>query len=494
METFIQDLGSFLPGALAALGVLIGGWIVALIVRRVVRSLLERSGADRRLGPILGEDEDRINLAHWVSRIVYYVIMLFVVVAVLNVLNLGTVAAPFTQLLETLTGYLSQLLGAGALLVVAWILASLVRFVITRVFTTLKLDERLSSQADIEAGDQAAMSNTIANVAYWLIFLLFLPAIVGALGLEGLLEPMRNMVDEILGVLPDIIGAGVILFIGWLVARIVRQITTNLLSGVGVDRWAESAGVSTALGGQTISQIIGTVVYVLVLIPVLIAAVNALGIEAIANPASAMLTSLLTALPAIFGALLLVGVAYFVARVVGGFVANVLAGIGFNSVLSWIGLGGSMAEGRQTPSQIVGYLTTLAIMLFAVIEAANLLGFTILSELVSQFLVASSGVLLALVVFGLGLYLAGLADRVVRSAAGAQANLLAPAARIAVIIFAGALALRQTGIAEDIVNLAFGLIVGSIAVAAALAFGLGGRDIAGEQLSRWLSRRGGSGS
>jgi hypothetical protein len=98
-------------------------------------------------------------------------------------------------------------------------------------------------------------------------------------------------------------------------------------------------------------------------------------------------------------------------------------------------------------------------------------------------------VVLGLVIFGLGLYLAGLADRVIRSAGGAQANLLASVARVAIIIFVGALALRQTGIAEDIVNLAFGLVIGAIAVAAALAFGLGSKEIAAGEVERWLQSR-----
>jgi cytochrome bd-type quinol oxidase subunit 2 len=127
-------------------------------------------------------------------------------------------------------------------------------------------------------------------------------------------------------------------------------------------------------------------------------------------------------------------------------------------------------------------------MLFAVIESANLLGFSILAQLVSEFLVAAGGVLLGLFIFGLGLYLAGLADRVVRDTAGSQAQLLAPISRVAIIVFAGALALRQTGIAQDIVNMAFGIVLGTIAVAAALAFGLGSRDIAARELEGWLKK------
>jgi hypothetical protein len=280
-----------------------------------------------------------------------------------------------------------------------------------------------------------------------------------------------------------------ILLLGWLGARIVRQIVANLLAGLGVDQLGEQTGVAAALGQQKISQVIATIVYVLILIPVVIGALNTLGAEAISAPAARMLTTLLNALPAIFGALLLLGISYFVARIVGTFVTNVLTGIGFDKVLTWIGLSTATKEEQQTPSQIVGYLTTVGIMLFAIIEAANLLGFTFLAILFSDLLVAASGVLLGLVVFGLGLYLANLAARVIRSAGGSQANLLAPAARVAIIVFSSALALRQTGIAEDIVNLAFGLVIGAIAVAAALAFGLGSREIAAGEVKRWLQSR-----
>ena len=244
--------------------------------------------------------------------------------------------------------------------------------------------------------------------------------------------------------------------------------------------------MAAALGEQKLSGILGTVVYVLILIPVVIAALNALEIEAVSGPASQMLGSVLQAVPAIFGALLLIGVAYFVARVVGSFVTNVLTGVGFNRVLTWIGLGSEMAEEGQTPSQVAGYLATLAIMLFAVIEAAELLGFAVLADLVSQFLVAAGGVVTGIVIFGLGLYGARIADRVIRGTGGSQAQILAPVARVSIIVFSGALALRQTGIAEDIVNLAFGIVLGTVAVAAALAFGLGSRDAAAKEVERWL--------
>ena len=92
---------------------------------------------------------------------------------------------------------------------------------------------------------------------------------------------------------------------------------------------------------------------------------------------------------------------------------------------------------------------------------------------------------IGLVILGLGLYLANLAATTIRVSGSGQSTVLATAARAAILILAGAMALRQMNVAEDIINLAFGLLLGAVAVAAAVAFGIGGRDLARQQLERW---------
>jgi hypothetical protein len=492
VSEFFQDvlatLTEALPNILIALGVLIGGWLLALLGRALTRAALTRTGIDRRIANLFGATErtSAVRVASWTSRIVYYLILLFFLVAILNVLQLGAAAEPISAVLKEILGFLPLLLSAAALLLVAWIVATVVRFIITRGLRAVRLDDWLTKQADVDTSGQASISAMLGNVAYWLVFLLFLPAVLAALNVQGLTDPVEGVVNEILGALPSLLGAAVILVLGWIAARVVRQIATNLLAGAGLDRLGERTGVSEALGDQKLSSVVGVIVYVLILIPVVIAALDALQIEAISGPASEILTTILTAIPAVFAAMLLIGIAYFVARWVGGFVSNVLTGVGFDNVLGWIGLGGEMGRDGQTPSQVVGYLATLAIMLFAVIEAADLLGFTFIADLISQFLAAVGGLVAGVVIFGLGLYFARIAERVIRGAGGSQAHLLAPVARVAIIVFTGALALRQTGIAEDIVNLAFGILLGTVAVAAALAFGLGARDVAARELEGWL--------
>lgn len=490
MQQFLQQLSETVGGTtgnlIIALVILIVGWLVALIAAGVARGAFNRTGLSERVSGWMGGGATSSEISQWLGRSVFWIIMLLVLIAFFDRLQLTAVTEPINALLVRIFAFAPQILGAAILLLLAWIIASVIRFAISRVFKATNLDERLSSQAGLETTPgQVSFSETLANVVYWLVFLLFLPAILGALEMQGLLEPVQGMVDKVLAILPNVLGAGIILLVGWFIARVVRQVVTGLLAAAGADRLGERVGLGAPLEGRNLSAIIGTVVYALVLIPAIIAALNALQIAAISDPATQMLTALLAAVPAIFGAIIVLGIAYFVGRLVADLVTNVLTGLGFNKVLTWLGLGSEPAEGQRTPSEVVGYLVLVAIMLFSAIEAANLLNFTIVADLVAQFLNFAAQVALAVIVFGLGLYFANLARSIILATGGAQSNLLAQAARLAIIIFATALALRQTGIAEDIVNLAFGLLLGAVAVAVAIAFGLGSRDVAGRLVTQW---------
>jgi hypothetical protein len=134
----------------------------------------------------------------------------------------------------------------------------------------------------------------------------------------------------------------------------------------------------------------------------------------------------------------------------------------------------------------VGYLVLVAVMLFAGIEALSLLNFELLAEGLAQFTTFVGQVILGLIIFAFGLYFANLAATTIHATGAAQSGLLAVAARVAVLVLAGAMALRQMGLANEIVNVAFALILGAIAVAVALAFGLGGREVAAQQLEEWM--------
>jgi hypothetical protein len=256
---------------------------------------------------------------------------------------------------------------------------------------------------------------------------------------------------------------------------------------------------------QSLAQIIGSVVYVLVLIPIAITALDALQIQAISEPAIDMLQQVLDILPKLFAALVIMGLAYVGGQYISELVTNLLTSIGFNNILAWLGIAEAetvetvettVAEEEaeanlpqkttQTPSQIVGIVVLVAIMLVASLTAVDILQIDALKQVVGTILILAGQVLVAMLIFAVGLYFANLVFKLIANSGASQAQFLAQTARIAIIVLVSAMALERIGIAPSIVNLAFGLLTGGIAVAIALAFGLGGRETAGKALQEWL--------
>ncbi|MBK8011676.1 MAG: mechanosensitive ion channel [Deltaproteobacteria bacterium] len=212
-----------------------------------------------------------------------------------------------------------------------------------------------------------------------------------------------------------------------------------------------------------------------------VATLNALQLEAITAPASLVLLSFLSALPALFGATLLIALAYFAARLLSGVVTQLLQGAGFDDILARIGLA-KVRLGKRTPSGLVGGLVLVSVLLFAFIEAAQMIGFDDVADFGSEFVFLGGHLLLGLAIFGVGVFLANLGARAVKQSGLANGASLSTMTRSAVLILAGAMALRQMGIADAIIELAFGITFGAVAIAAALAFGLGGREAASKAL------------
>jgi hypothetical protein len=521
----LSGLGSTLLNLIGGILILMIGWIVAAVVSGIVRSLLNRTNVDNQIarsltGAAPGRQEPKVEKI--ISSVVFWIILLIAIVAFLDALKLTTVSQPLNAFLTQVFGFLPKLGGAAILAGIAWVLATLAKTVVTRSARSFDLDQRFAATDPDQIAvpvdpvitppeNQFLLSETLGNVLYWFIFLFFLPLILDVLELQGPLEPVQNLLNEILTALPRILKASIIGAIGWLLARIVRGIVTNLLTATGIDRMGTQFGLRRTGRSQSLSWLIGTIVYVLILIPTAIAALDALQIPAISRPATSMLDQILRAVPQIFTAALILVVAYIVARFIADLVRNLLAGIGFDNVFEWIGLRSTPTApppvselnplpseqstvpqsastlSVRSPSDIIGIVVLIGIMLFATVAATNVLNIPALTTIVSGLLVIFGQILAGLAVFAVGLYLANLAFNLINSSGNAQARILAQTARIAIIALVSAMALQQMGIAASIVNLAFGLLLGAIAVSLALAFGLGCRGIAAARVERWLN-------
>ena len=480
-------IGMYIPNILGALAILIIGWIVASLVALGIKELLKRTSIDNKLAAKLTGDESEkpFEIEKWISKGIFWLIMAFVLVAFFEALNLTIITEPLNKLLSRIFSYAPQILGAGILFIIAWLIATVVRKLIVVTLQATKIDEKLSEKSGDEEKKAIPLSKTLGDIAYWMVFLLFLPAILGALNLGGILEPVQGMLDKILEFLPNILTAGIILLIGWFVAKIIRQIVTGLLSAVGTDSLSEKVGLSSVLGDKNLSGLIGLIVYILILIPIVIAALNTLNLDAITHPASNMLNQTLEAIPKIFAAAIILVISYVIAKIIAGFVENLLNGLGFDKIFVNLGITKEVKEDTKSPSKLVGYIILVAMMLFAFTEAFDTLGFEMLSKLVAEFTVLGGHILLGLVIFMLGLFFANIAADAVKSSSVANASFLATVTRFAILIFSGAMGLRYMGLANEIIVIAFSFLLGSIAVAAAIAFGIGGKELAARKLDEW---------
>ncbi len=479
-------VSQYAPRILGALAILIVGWLIALAISAIVRRVLRSAGLNDRLPGWLGSgsaSNGAADPASGLAKLLFYILMLFVLIATFQALGLTVITEPLNALLTELFQFAPRILGGAAILLVAFLLATGARALLRRVLVAADVDGKLGRGAGVDADEGNPIALSLAETAFWLILLLFLPAVLGALEMRGLLAPVEGMIASLVGFLPNLLAAAVIFAVGWFVARIVQKVVSGLLAAAGADDLAAKTGLN---GSLRISNLVGNIVYALILIPVAVAALNALKLDAVTAPASRMLDMIMGALPQVFAAALILGLSHVVGKLVAGLVSNLLAGIGFDRLPTMLGLASSTnPTTTSAPSRWAGVAIHVAIMLFAVTEAAGQLNFTAVGDLSSQFLVFVGQVGMGLVILVVGMLLANVAASAVRGTGRPQSSTLATVVRLAVLVLTGAMALREMGFAEDIVNLAFGLLLGAVAVAAALAFGIGGRDAAARQLNEW---------
>jgi small-conductance mechanosensitive channel len=190
------------------------------------------------------------------------------------------------------------------------------------------------------------------------------------------------------------------------------------------------------------------------------------------------LNAVLGALPALVGALLILIIGYIVAKVLQGITTRVLKSVGFEG---WMEKGGikqffDRSQTQQTPVSILGKLVFWLVFFIAISMAVDALGITAISAVLAQFIAYIPQLIAAVLILVLASLLANFVAGIVRGATGS--SIAGSVAQYGIIVFAVFAALTQMGIAEELIAPTFLILLGSVALAAALAFGLGGQNVA----------------
>ena len=475
IETFQNSIGEALPGVIGALVILLIGWGVAFVIRTILKKALSLCKINERINT--KGAKSALDLEGGIAGGGYYVILLMTLLTVFNQLGLEVASQPIQALVTQFLDFIPSLVSGAVLILVAWLCGTIVKQVVTGTLSASGIDTKIKTQ-------KKAISSSLGEVSFWLVFLIFLPGILGIFNLEGLLLPAQSMVDEIMGMLPNILGAVIIIFVGWFIAKIFKEIVSNILAMAGIDKLSEKYGITEKM---KLSKLVGTIVYIFIFVPAIVAGLNALRIDAIARPATDMLGAFISAIPEIIAALAIVLITYLVARPVSAFISGLLRSIGFDTFPQKLGIKKEAKSKGPSPSELVGKIVFFFFMLFASVEAANRLNFQQFSDLVAMFIQFGSQVLLGSIIIAVGLWIANVVGNTI-SKMSSGASLMAGLVRVIILGLVLAMGLRAMGIANDIVNMAFGLTLGAASVAFALAFGIGGREAAGKQMEYWFGQ------
>ena len=386
-----------------------------------------------------------------------------------------------------------KILIAILILVATWVVARAVKWVIQKAIDrTPALRKHMTGGPDETVGHQLG---TIAKLIIWLVGIM---AALQFLGIGQILAPINELVNEIFAFLPRLIGAGLIFFVGLIVARIVKRLVETVLIAANIDGLLARLGIGSTEGttrtdpaavppgaapGATrasLARAAGVLVYALIIIPVAIAALQVLGIEAISGPAITMLNEILAAIPRVLAAALWIGIAFIAAKFLKTIIEAILPPTGFDDAISSTGV----LPAAAFPSRIVANIAMIAIILGASIEAARQLGGDEIAIFLAQVTALGGKVIFGSLIIVVGIFLARIVANLVGSGTG-EGGFAQTIVRYAIIALFTAIGLTFMGLADAIVEMAFGLILGAAAVATALAFGLGGRDAAARVLERW---------
>jgi len=378
IPSFIESLGT--PGrAILAIIVFFIGKSIAKGISKLVDKGISKSSLDSKFAKLTGSSPG--SSGKMLSSLVFGILLLFVVILALDIADLKQVLAPLQDLLSKILGALPNILVAGIVIYLGTILAKIVKGLVTNLMTAGRVDERLGNT------EGTPITNAVSTALFCFIILIFLPVALGFLKMPELSEPIAGITEKILGAIPNILIAGVLIAIGFILGQVVQKLITNLLSATGVDNFPAKMGLSIPTSGKnSISGLSGLVVFISILVSVTATAIDMLDLGILSEASGFVLGGYWNILAAvlIFGAgWIAAKFAYsqladknlVLAKVVNGaiiFVASVVAlnrsgiapditGLPFNVIVISLGfaggIGGAIALGLGGKDFVARYLS-----------------------------------------------------------------------------------------------------------------------------------------
>lgn len=362
-------------------------------------------------------------------------------------------------------------------LVVAFVVAAVVKAIVTKLLKALKAEKYLSKLGvkDTETNSSIVF---VGKLAYFITFLLFLPSALNRLGMSVVSEPITRVVNSFMGFIPNLIAAVIIVAVGLFVAKIVRDLLVPVLKALKLDVLQEKAGIKTEENAY-FSVLIANVIYAIIVLVVITAGLNQLGVNAVAAPANLIVTAIFDAIPGVLAAIAIIAIGVFIAKLVAKVLQSVLAGVGTDALLEKI----TGTPAKTSLSKIISEVLKYVLIIVFVVEGMSALKLPVLTNIGAAIIEYMPSVLSAVIILAIGIFAANTVEALlVKKFPNAKGSALI--AKAAVYVVAVFLCLSQLNIATAIVETTFILIIAALCVAFAIAFGVGGRQFASNALDK----------
>ncbi|MBE6667641.1 MAG: hypothetical protein E7607_04985 [Ruminococcaceae bacterium] len=355
--------------------------------------------------------------------------------------------------------------------------AWLVSWLVVKLLKLVKLDKKFEKWG-INEGTFGTSMKFVGKLVYLIVFLLFLPSALEAIGVTSVSSPINGFVSKFIDYIPNIIAAVILIYIGILIAQILGQIVSVLLKKTKIDSFIKRKDVDDEKKVILLSDVLVKILMGVIILVAIVAALGVLNIEAISAPAIGIVSSIFGAVPKIILAAVVVSVGIFVASLACGFLYNVLIATNFDNVVKKI-----IPQFNFSATKIVVNIVRTIIIIFVAAQGIEALNLSILTMIVTAVVAYLPLVIKAAVVLLVAFIGANFLEALILKSRPAYAG-LAKIVKVAVFTVAGFMILSQLEIASVIVNTAFIVTISAIAISFALAFGLGGKDFAKKTLDK----------
>lgn len=346
-------------------------------------------------------------------------------------------------------------LSAALILFVGFIVCWIIQKIVEGILHHTELDEKI---ADALGVSNANTERAFGTFLFWFLMLFVVMAAISAAELgENVTRPLENMLAEVTTFLPRLLGAGLLAFVAFAVATIVKKILVGILTATRID---ERLGLGP---DRPLTTAITTIVFFLIILTILQGAIETLGIQSISEAINPMIQTILSYVPILFGGAVVLALGIFLASIVNKALGSTLAAAGIDRIPMRLGYDQEIRFLGRPLSEMIAKIVALTIIVVMVKQSINIMNLVELKVVADKILDVWGGI----VIFLVGVFVAGMAKKAITN------QVWRDVAYYGILVFVGGMALQAANLTTLSDTTIQYLMQGAI-IAAVLAFGIGG--------------------